>query len=50
MIVRDSLYIYELNELNKACFQHGKADGNFKDLIRRTASDEILPDKAFNIA
>ena len=50
MIVRDSLYIYELNELNKACFQHGKADGNFKDLIRRTAPDEILPDKAFNIA
>ena len=24
--------------------------GNFKDLIRRTASDKILRDKAFNIA
>ena len=23
--------------------------GNFKDLIRRTASDKILRDKAFNI-
>ena len=26
------------------------AYGNFKDLTRRTASDEILRDKAFNIA
>ena len=25
------------------------AYGNFKDLPRRTCSDEILPDKAFNI-
>ena len=26
------------------------AYGNFKDLARRTASDKILRDKAFNIA
>ena len=26
------------------------AYGDFKDLTRRTASDKILPDKAFNIA
>ena len=26
------------------------AYGNFKDLTRRTASDKILRDKAFNIA
>ena len=26
------------------------ADGNFKHLKRRTASDKILGDKAFNIA
>ena len=26
------------------------AYGNFKDLTRRTASDKILLDKAFNIA
>ena len=26
------------------------AYGDFKDLIRRTASDKILSDKAFNIA
>ena len=26
------------------------ADGDIKDLTKRTASDKILPDKAFNIA
>ena len=26
------------------------AYGDFKDLAERTASDKILPDKAFNIA
>ena len=26
------------------------AYGDFKDLARRTASDKILPDEAFNIA
>ena len=31
-------------------FQHDMTYGNFKDLIRRTASDKILRDKAFNIA
>ena len=37
-------------ELIKACFQHGMAYGDFKYLTRRTASDIILRDKAFNIA
>ena len=46
---RDSRYIYE-NELEKACFQHDMAYGDFNDLTRRTASDKILSDKAFNIA
>ena len=45
----DTSYIYK-NELNKACFQHDMANGNFKDLKRRTASDKVLRDKAFNIA
>ena len=45
----DSRYIYQ-NELGKACFQHDMAYGDFKDLIRRTASDKLLRDKAFNIA
>ena len=44
----DSRYIY-LNELDKACFQHDMAYGNFKDLNRRTFADNILHDKAFNI-
>ena len=42
-------YIYK-NKLDKACFQHDMAYGAFKDLKRRTASDKILRDKAFNIA
>ena len=42
-------YIYK-NELDMACFQHDMAYGDFKDLKRRTASDKILRDKAFNIA
>ena len=45
----DSQHIYQ-NELDKACFQHDLAYGDFKDLTRRTASDKILRDKAFNIA
>ena len=45
----DTSYIYK-NELDKACFQHDMTYGDFKDLKRRTASDKILRDKAFNIA
>ena len=42
--------LYLQNELDKACFQHGLAYGDFKDLARRTVSDKVLRDKAFNIA
>ena len=42
-------FIYK-NELDKVCFQHDMAYGNFKDLTRRTASDKVLRDKAFKIA
>ena len=45
----DTSYIYK-NELDKACFQHDMGYGDFKDLAKRTASDKILRDKAFNIA
>ena len=45
----DTSYIYK-NELDKACFQHDMAHGDFKDIKRRMASDKILRDKAFNIA
>ena len=44
-----SRYIYK-KELDKACFQHDLAYGDFKDLAKRTASDKMLRDKAFNIA
>ena len=42
------IFIYQ-NKLDKACFQHDITSGDFKDLTRRTASDKILRDKAFNI-
>ena len=45
----DSRYIYK-NELDKACFQHDMAYGDFKDLKKKTAADKVLRDKAFNIA
>ena len=45
----DTSYIYK-NELDKACFQHDMAYEDFKDLKRRTFSDKVLKDKAFNIA
>ena len=44
----DSRYIYQ-NELDKACFQHAMAYGDFKDLNRRIFSNKILRDKTFNI-
>ena len=42
-------YIHK-NELDKACFQHDIAYGDFKDLAKRTASDKVLRNTAFNIA
>ena len=44
----DSRYIYR-NELDKSCFQHDMAYGDFKDLTKRTPADTVLRDKAFNI-
>ena len=38
------------NELEKACFQHDMAYGDFKDLARTAASDNVLRNKVFNIA
>ena len=45
----DTSYIYK-NDLDKASLEHDMTYGDFKDLPRRTASDKILRDKAFNIA
>ena len=45
----DSWYAYQ-NELGKASFQHDMANGDFKELTRRTASNKIMRDKPFDIA
>ena len=45
----DTNYISK-NELDKACFQHDLAYGDFKDWARRTASDKSLKNEAFTIA
>ena len=45
----DINYIYE-NELDKACFQHDLAYGDFKDLKRRAQSDKFIKDRVFEIA
>ena len=45
----DTRFTYK-NGLHKACFQHDSAYSGSKDLIKRTQSDKILRDKAFNIA
>ena len=47
--IGDTKYIYR-NELDKACFQHDMADGDFKVLTKTTAADNVLRNKAFNIA
>ena len=44
-----SKYIYQ-DEVDKACFQHDMAYGDFKDLDRRTFADNVLRDEAFNMA
>ena len=41
--------IYKSN-LDKACFQHDMTYGKYKDLTKRTQSDKVLRDKAFEIA
>ena len=42
-------FIYR-NELHKACFQHDMAYGRSKNLVKRTQSDKVLRDKAFQTA
>ena len=32
-------------KLDKACFQHDMACGDFKDVAKRTAADKVLRDK-----
>ena len=42
-------FIYK-NDFDKACFQYDMAYGESKDLVRRTQSDKVLRDEAFEIA
>ena len=46
---RDSRYINQ-NKLDKVCFQHDMTHGDFKYLTRRIVFNNVLCDKAFNIA
>ena len=41
--------IFIKTKQKKTCFQHDMAYEDFKDLARRTTSDNVLRDKAFNI-
>ena len=45
----DTNYIYK-NELDKACFAHDAAYSDSEDLTKRTVADNILRNRAFNIA
>ena len=45
----DTKLIYR-SELDKTCFQHDMAYEDFNNLAKRTDSDKVLKDKAFNIA
>ena len=42
-------YIYQ-NKLDKACLQHDMVYGDFNDLNTRTFANQVLHDKAFDIA
>ena len=42
-------YIYK-NDLDKACFQHDMAYGEYHHLTKRTQPDKVLKGKAFEIA
>ena len=44
----DTNYIHK-NDLNKTCFQHDMAYGDFKDLKRRTQSDKVLKEKLLQL-
>ena len=45
----DSRYIYQ-KKLDKVCFEHDMAYGDFKDSATSSDSDKILRNEAFNIA
>ena len=48
MQAEDTNYIYE-SELDKACFQNDSVYSKYKNLTKRTQSDKILKQQAFEI-
>ena len=48
-VIGDLNCIYK-NKLDKACFAHVAAYAGSNDLVKRTASDKILKDRAYEIA
>ena len=46
--IGDSRFIYQ-NELDKLCFPYDMVKGDFKNVTRKTVSDNILRDKPCNI-
>ena len=49
MKAENTNYIFK-NDLDKACFQQNMAYAIYKDLTKRTQSNKLLRDKAFEIA
>ena len=47
--MKNTDYIYK-DDLDKACFEHDMAYSKFNNLDKRTQSENILTDKAFEIA
>ena len=47
--VNANYYIYK-NDLDKSCFQHDMTYGKYKDFTKRTQSDRVLKNKAFEIS
>ena len=45
----ESRYIYQ-TELDRDCFQHDMAYGDFKDSNKRTTAEKLLHNKVYNIA
>ena len=48
-IKNQDIQIYYRNKVDKTCFQHDVAYGDFKNLAKRAASDKFLRNRAFNI-
>ena len=46
--IEDSKHIFQ-NVLDKSCLPCDMADGDFKNLPRRTIADKLLHDKIFNV-